>query len=172
MNVKLYSRNCAVAVYRILLDRNSDTVYSITIMLDKKLRIILDTNVLYAGLYSSKGASFKVLRAIDEGKLRIVLSTALLFEYEDILMRNQEILNLSNQSIDKVLDNLCLLSDHQKIYYLWRPRLSDPKDDLILELAVASGTRYVVTHNTVDFRGAEKFGVRSITPKQLLEEKL
>jgi len=138
----------------------------------KKLRIILDTKVLYAGLYSSKGASFKVLRAIDEGKLLIVLSTALLFEYEDILKRNQEILNLSSRSVEKLLDNLCLMSDHQKVYYLWRPRLSDPKDDLVLELAVASGARYVVTFNTADFKGAEKFGVRPITPKDLLEEKL
>lgn len=138
-------------------------------MPDKKLRIILDTNVLYAGLYSSKGASFKVLRAIDEGKLRIVLSTALLFEYEDILKRNQEILNLSNQGIEKILDNLCLLCDHQKIYYLWRPRLPDPKDDLVLELAVASGVRYVVTFNTADFKGAMNFGVKPITPKELLE---
>ena len=128
--------------------------------------------MLYAGLYSSKGASFKILRAIDEGKVRIVLSTALLFEYEDILKRNQEILNLSSPSIEKLLDNLCLLSDHQKIYYLWRPRLSDPKDDLLLELAVASGAKYVVTFNTADFKGADKFGVMPITPKELLEEKL
>ncbi len=141
-------------------------------MPDKKLRIILDSNVLYAGLYSSKGASFKVLRAIDEGKLQIVLSTALLFEYEDILKRNQEILNLSGQNIEKLLDNICLLSDHQKTYYLWRPCLPDPKDDLVLELAVASGARYVVTYNTADFRGAEKFGVQPITPKELLEGKL
>jgi len=141
-------------------------------MSEKKPRIVLDTNVLYAGLYSSKGASFKVLRAIDEGRLRIVLSTALLFEYEDVLKRNQEILNLSSQGIEKILDNLCLLSDHQRIYYLWRPRLPDPKDDLVLELAVASGTRYIVTFNSADFEGADKFGVRPITPKELLEVKL
>ena len=157
---------------RLLLDNHSDTIYSITMMPGKKLRIVLDTNVLYAGLYSSKGSSFKVLRAINEGKLRIVLSTALLFEYEDVLKRNQEILNLSSQSIEKILDNLCLLSDHQRIYYLWRPRLTDPGDDLVLELAVASGTRYVVTFNTADFEGADKFGVRPITPKELLEVKL
>jgi len=136
----------------------------------KTPRIILDTNVLYAGLYSSKGASFKVLRAIDNGKLRGVLSTALLFEYEDVLKINQEILNLSNQEIEKILDNLCLLSDHQKIYFLWRPRLSDPKDDHLLELAVASGVNLVVTHNISDFKGSDKFGVKAITPKELLED--
>lgn len=136
----------------------------------KITRIVLDTNVLYAGLYSSKGASFKVLKAIEKGKLQIVISTTLLFEYEDILKRNQAILGLSNQEIEKILDYFCVQSEHQKIYYLWRPHLPDPKDDHLLELAVASGTKLIVTHNTKDFKGLEKFGVRSITPKKLLEE--
>ena len=141
-------------------------------MSEKKTRIVLDTNVLYAGLYSSKGASFKVLRAIEEGKLQIVISTTLLFEYEDILRRNQAILGLSNQEIEKILDYLCLRSEHQKIYFLWRPYLSDPKDDHLLELAIASETKLIVTHNTKDFKGVEGFGIRSITPKKLMEELL
>ena len=48
--------------------------------------------------------------------------------------------------------------------------MSDPKDDHILELAVASGTDLIVTHNIRDFKGVEEFGIRSITPKELLEE--
>ena len=138
----------------------------------KKARIILDTNVLYAGLFSSKGASFQVLRAIQEGKLKMVISTTLLFEYEDILKKNQVDLGLSNLEIEKILDYFCMKSDHQKIYFLWRPCLPDPKDDNLLELAIASGTKLLVTHNTKDFKGAEEFGVRSITPKELLEEVL
>ena len=67
------------------------------------------------------------------------------------------------------MNYFCLISGHQKIYYLWRPRLTDPKDDLVLELAVASGIRYVVTFNTADFKGAVNFGVKPITPKELLE---
>jgi putative PIN family toxin of toxin-antitoxin system len=139
-------------------------------MARKKARIILDTNVLYAGLYSSKGASFKVLQAVEEGRLKMVISTTLLFEYEDILKRNQVDLGLSNQEIERVLDYFCMKSEHQKIYFLWRPRLPDPKDDHLLELAIASGSRFIVTHNTKDFVGAEKFGIRTITPKQLMEE--
>jgi len=139
-------------------------------MAKKKARIILDTNVLYAGLYSSRGASFKILQAIEEGKLKIVLSTPLLFEYEDILKRNRVDLGLSNQEIEKVLDYFCMKSEHQKIYFLWRPYLPDPKDDHLLELAIASGTKLIVTHNTKDFKGVEAFGIRSITPKAILEE--
>jgi len=139
-------------------------------MLRKKTRIILDTNVLYAGLFSSKGASFKVLQAIEEGRVQIVISTTLLFEYEDILKRNQLILDLSNQEIEKILDFFCMQSEHQKIYFLWRPCLPDPKDDHLLELAIASGTKLIVTHNTKDFKGVEEFGIRSITPQKMLEE--
>jgi putative PIN family toxin of toxin-antitoxin system len=136
----------------------------------KNTRIVLDTNVLYAGFYSSKGASFRVLKAIEEGKLQIVISTTLLFEYEDILKKNQVILGLSIQEIEKILDYFCMQSEHQKIYFLWRPRLSDPKDDHLLELAIASGVKLIVTHNTKDFKGVEEFGIRPITPQKLLEE--
>jgi putative PIN family toxin of toxin-antitoxin system len=137
--------------------------------MDKK-RIILDTNVLFAGLYSSEGASYQILRAIERGQFRIFLSTTLLFEYEDILNRKKLELGLSEKQIEAVLDNLCRLSDYQKIYYLWRPFLRDPNDDHILEVAVASHTEIIVTHNIKDFNGIEKFGIRAITPKQLLKE--
>jgi putative PIN family toxin of toxin-antitoxin system len=139
-------------------------------MTREKTKIILDTNVLYAGLYSSKGASFKVLQAIEKGRLKMVMSTTLLFEYEDILKRNQAVLCLSDGEIEKLLDYFCLQSEHQKIYFLWRPHLPDPNDDHLLELAVASGISLIVTHNTKDFKGVAEFGVRTITPQKLMEE--
>ena len=138
----------------------------------RKVRIVLDTNVLYAGLYSSQGASFRVLRLMEEGKLKTVLSTTLLFEYESVLKRKQVVLDLSDHEIEKILDYLCMRSEHQRIYFLWRPRLPDPKDDHLLELAVASGTKFIVTHNTKDFAGTGEFGIRSITPKELLLEEI
>jgi putative PIN family toxin of toxin-antitoxin system len=138
----------------------------------RKVRIVLDTNVLYAGLYSSQGASFRVLRLMEEGQLKTVLSTTLLFEYESVLKKNQVVLDLSDPEIEKILDYLCMRSEHQRVYFLWRPHLPDPKDDHLLELAVASGTKFIVTHNTKDFAGTEQFGIRSITPKELLLEEI
>ena len=135
-----------------------------------KIKIILDTDVLYAGLYSYEGASFQILRAIERGQIQIVLSTPLLFEYEDILNRKESELRLSERQIEVILDNLCRVSVHQKIYFLWRPFLQDPKDDHILEVAVASQTNIIVTHNIRDFKGIDKFGIKAITPKQLLKE--
>lgn len=129
---------------------------------------MIDTNVLYAGLYSAQGASFLVLRAIDKRKLVPVLSTTLLFEYEDVLRRNREELCLSETDINDVLDAICDRGDYQRVYYLWRPQLSDPKDDHLLELAVASGQTTIVTHNVRHFSAAGRFGVSVARPIEVI----
>ena len=57
----------------------------------------------------------------------------------------------------------------QEIFFLWRPGLPDADDDLILELAVAAGCRYIVTHNLRDFRGTEKWGIAAVIPSDFLK---
>jgi predicted nucleic acid-binding protein len=52
---------------------------------------------------------------------------------------------------------------------LWRPFLKDPQDDHVLELAVAGGCKFIITHNVRDFSGSEKFGVRVVTPRTFLQ---
>ena len=136
----------------------------------KKHRAIVDTNVLYSGLYSQSGASFQLLRLIDRGRLVPQLSTTLVFEYEDVLKRKQDELKLSDRAVNDVLDGLCLRGECRKVHFLWRPQLSDPKDDHILELAVAASGVDIVTHNLKDFANAAPFGIRVLTPAQLLGE--
>lgn len=131
---------------------------------------MLDTNILFAGLYSKNGASHQILRAMTQHKIEPILSVALLFEYEDVLKRNSRKLGFSYSEIDAFLDNICKLASFHKIHYLWRPFLPDPKDDHVLELAVASNVNLITTFNIKDFKGSERFGIKIIGPKQLLEE--
>jgi putative PIN family toxin of toxin-antitoxin system len=138
-------------------------------MADVSFHTVLDTNILFAGLFSARGASFKVLQAVKAKKLKPVLSVPLLFEYEDVLKRNSRKLGFNHRDIDTFLDNICCLGSFQKIHYLWRPFLPDPKDDHVLELAVASQVNNITTFNIKDFKGAEKFGVNLISPQNLLE---
>ncbi|MCK5923593.1 MAG: PIN domain-containing protein [Methylococcales bacterium] len=58
----------------------------------------------------------------------------------------------------------------QEIFFLWRPLLRDPKDDHVAELAVAAGCDAIVTYNLKDFTSLEQFGLRVITPLELLDE--
>ncbi len=85
-------------------------------------------------------------------------------------MRNREMLALSDQDIDDILNEFCVRGESRKIYFLWRPLLSDPKDDHLLELAMAAGGADIVTHNVRDFKKAGSFGVRIIKPAELLGE--
>ena len=70
--------------------------------------------------------------------------------------------------IEAVLDCLCANAREHRISFRWRPFLSDPADDFILELAVAAKAQYIVTHNLRDFVGVEAFGLEAITPAQML----
>ena len=71
-----------------------------------KIRSVLDTNVVFSGLYSKQGASFQVLKAVVARKIQPVLSVALLFEYEDVLKRNTEKLGFTSDEINAFLGSL------------------------------------------------------------------
>ena len=130
--------------------------------------MVLDTNVLVAALRSRRGASHRLLRLVGNPSWRINLSVPLLLEYEDVLKRPDMGHLLSPEQVDDVLDFLCASASLREIFYLWRPMLSDPKDDFVLELAVESGCEYIVTFNMKDFAGAENFGVTAIKPQEFL----
>ena len=134
------------------------------------IEAIIDTNVLYAGLYSSLGASYQVLQALEQGRLRSVLSTTLVFEYEEVLKRKTDVLGLTEQDIEALLDDLCHRSDHRVIHFLWRPCLSDPKDDHILELAVASEPPLSQRTMSNILKTRPRLVSASSPPSQLLEE--
>jgi predicted nucleic acid-binding protein len=131
-------------------------------------RVVLDTNVVVAGLRSRQGTAFRLLTEVGKGKFGIALSVPLVFEYEDALLRHAAATGLSRRDVDAVLDYFCSVAHLQTIFFLWRPLLPDPKDDLVLELAVAAGCRTVVTYNVRDFRGGESLGVSAQRPGEFL----
>ena len=135
----------------------------------KKLKIVIDTNVIVSALKSRNGFSFKLLSMIDDERFRIVISVPLIFEYEDVLRRNKSQIKLSFSEINDILNYICLIGEQKQIFFLWRPFLKDPKDDMILELAVESECDYIVTFNKKDFKNIEKFNLRTVTPKEFLK---
>ena len=135
----------------------------------KPPQIVIDTNIIISAQRSRRGASAKLMSLIGTGNFEIHLSVPLALEYEDVLSRQKLSLGLTREDVADLIDALCALGHHHKIYYLWRPYLRDRKDELVLELAVAAGCDYIITYNRRDFAGAERFGIEIIDPRSFLE---
>ncbi len=131
--------------------------------------VVFDTNVIIAALKSATGASFRLIRLVRAGMLHPAVTAPLLFEYDDVANRPGLLPHLTPAEITGFLDWFVSVSSQHKVYFLWRPLLLDPKDDLVLEAAVAASADYLVTYNVSDFGGASSLGVRVVTPPQLLK---
>lgn len=135
------------------------------------MRVVLDSNVLYVGLYSSKGASYLVLQDLANSVLDVGLSVGLYEEYSDVLRRPPLSGDFTDEEAESVLDFICSKAKLLDVFFLWRPVLKDPKDDLVLEAAVAFEAHAILTHNKKDFSGCEKFGIKVLTPGEYLKKK-
>lgn len=58
-----------------------------------------------------------------------------------------------------------------EIYYLWRPNLKDEGDKHLIELAVASNSKYIITNNKKDFNNPSlSFDFEVLTPQEFLKK--
>jgi predicted nucleic acid-binding protein len=123
--------------------------------------------VLVAAWRSRTGASFALLERLADDAFTIALSVPLVLEYEAVLLRH---LDAGRRKGDVVtlVDYLCSIAQLQTVFFLWRPLLRDPNDDMVAELAVAAGADAIVTHNVRDFAGMDRFGIEILSPGQFL----
>jgi predicted nucleic acid-binding protein len=101
-------------------------------------------------------------------RFQVAVSVPLALEYEAVLLRHAAELGVAPAEAVGVVNYLCQVAHHQEVHFIWRPALTDPGDEFILELAVAARCAAIVTHNVRDFKGAKPFGVQVLTPGQFL----
>jgi len=130
---------------------------------------VLDTNVIVTALRSKLGVSYRLLSLLDSGKFEINLSVPVVLEYEDAAKRLIGTSALTEQDIDAIIDYLCSIAHLREVFFLWRPFLKDPKDDMVLELAVTGQCDRIITYNAIDFEGVNQFSIQTITPRDFLK---
>ena len=135
----------------------------------EKPRVVIDTNVLVSAIRSRRGASCRLLESIDTGKFEISLSVPLVLEYEYAMVRAGKEVRVSTRSVTDIIDYVCLVGRKVDIFYLWRPFLPDPNDDMVLEIAVADSCDAIVTFNQRDFERVSEFDIKLWTPRDLLK---
>lgn len=132
------------------------------------MRVVLESSVLVAAFRSRRGVSFRLLQLLREGRFEIAVSIPLVLEYEAVVLRHAAQLGLKPEEAIGIVDHLCRVAHRQDVHFLWRPTLSDPGDEFILELAVAAQCAVIVTHNTRHFQQAGSFGIRVMRPTAFL----
>ena len=135
------------------------------------LRVLLDTSVVRAGFTSDAGASRRLLQAALAGKVTAIASTALMLEYEDVLLRPEtlERAGVPAQDALSFLDGLCAVCQPVAIRVRWRPQSSDSDDDLVIDAAVNGLADAIATFNLRDLQApAARFGIAAALPADIL----
>jgi len=141
------------------------------------VRIVLDTCVIVSAFRSQNGASRALINAFDRKEFNLLLSTALLLEYEDVLSRQEQMLvhGFSLREIAEFLDTMADRADRAvrvSPHFKWNPQLRDPGDEHVLATAINGNADLIVTHNITDFLPVTlNFGIQVMTPGRIMRER-
>lgn len=129
------------------------------------MRVVLDTNVVISGVFFG-GVPGRVLEAWRDGRFQLVVSTAILSEYERVGER------LSRAFPGVSLEPfIALIMAHAQV--VDAPELpaqvsSDPDDDKFLACALAAGCGAIVSGDRHLLDVGEHAGVEVLTPADIL----
>ena len=135
------------------------------------MRIVLDTNVVVAALRSPFGASAALLERALDRRFTLLLSVPLVLEYEGACgdPAQRIVSGLSEPEVGTIISALCAVAEPVRAWFLWRPQLRDPADEIVLETAVNGTADALVTFNRRDFGDAPgAFGIEVLSPRRAL----
>jgi putative PIN family toxin of toxin-antitoxin system len=136
------------------------------------MNVVIDTNVWISALISKDGISREIIRLALLDKISPQISTTLFLEYEAV-MKREKITNLCSLTIDEqteLFQAFLSTCKWNEIFYLWRPNHGDEGDDFLVELAVASNSKIIITDNKKNLESGELyFNFEVLTPQEFLE---
>ena len=115
--------------------------------------VTIDTSVLFQAFHSRRGASFQILQKVRYGEITMAVSLPVFQEYRDLLSRDdvRKQLALGPEDVETLLQFIATVARPTSIRFVWRPNLRDENDNMVMELALAGGSEYLITRNTRDF---------------------
>lgn len=131
------------------------------------MRIVLDTNVLVAGLLSAGGPPGWILEALLAGELDLALDMAIREEYERVLRRPE--FHFPPARVDDLLAVIDRFAFQAAGVLPCPEPLPDPEDEPFLAVAAATGS-VLVTGNLRHFPSRRRGGVTVRTPRELVDE--
>ena len=130
------------------------------------MKVVLDTNVLVAGLLNPFGAPGRIVQLAAAGTISLCFDARILSEYRQVLQRPK--FPFRSDEIDVLLNQIRIAGERVTASPLAQ-RLPDADDEPFLEAAVAADAEYLITGNTRHFPAKCRGGVRVVSPTGFLE---
>ena len=135
------------------------------------MKVVLDTNVWLSGVFW-KGEAFHLIQNLIDKKMELLISQDILNEIVEVLNREekfQRFIDSRKENIEdlirKILSVSTLIETKTKLQIV----KDDPKDDIILEIALDGKAGYIVTYdhhliNMIEFRK-----IKILMPEEFLK---
>ncbi|MBI2147059.1 putative toxin-antitoxin system toxin component, PIN family [Candidatus Woesearchaeota archaeon] len=125
--------------------------------------VTFDTNVLLSATLWDGSVAQKLLFDLIRQEIKIYSTTEILSEYQEILKRDFDFSDEEvSEIMEKVLAFVTLVSPKTKI----KAVKNDPDDDIIIECAFESESKYVITYDKHLLNLKEFRGIRIIRPEE------
>jgi putative PIN family toxin of toxin-antitoxin system len=135
------------------------------------MRLVVEADVLVAAIASPTGGTAALLVVPGERQALLLLSAALVFEYEATATRAEHPFAAKANETDVVnlIDAIIDVVEPVEVHYQWRPQLSDAGDEMVLETAVNGRADAIVTFNRRHYGDVpSRFGIEVISPADAL----
>lgn len=130
------------------------------------MRIVLDTNVLVAGMLTPFETCGEIVRMLTSGDITLCVDARILFEYQDVLRRPE--FGIDADKINVVMEYIENTSESSPTTPLPKS-LPDPDDEPFLEVALCAEADCLVTGNLKHFPANCRSGVKVLSPRQFIQ---
>lgn len=133
------------------------------------MKAILDTNVIMSGIFWS-GHARNILVLLDEKRFENICSKDIAQEYIDTAEKLKKKLNRNDHgTIDELIEIILMNSLFFDAVKGAGPECRDPKDQMFLDLAVTTNSKYIVSGDKDLLVLTEYPGGAIIKPKPFLD---
>lgn len=131
------------------------------------MKVVLDTNVLVAGMLTPFGTCGEIARMLASGDLTLCVDARIMLEYDDVLRRPR--FDIDPRMIGVVMGYIKSSAQTCASIPLTES-LPDPDDNVFLEVALAGKADFLVTGNTRHFPVNLRAGVQVLSLHEFLKK--
>jgi putative PIN family toxin of toxin-antitoxin system len=133
------------------------------------VKVVLDTNVFVSGVFFA-GPPHKIFEAWGDGKVQLLLSPAILEEYQRVM--REIAVQFPQIKVEALIEFVILHSEIILAPSLPPVIQADPSDDKFLECAVAGEATCIVTGDKHLLKLLTFRGIPILKPRQFVEDYL